>query len=411
MGTRWSMLTRLGSFALTTGLTTIVGLVAVPVIIAGTGPHLWGVQAAIQTASGLFGVFVSFGWGTTGAAHIASAIPAARPQEYVESLVSRAYLALIVYPLMVIVMGIINPAHLDIVLIGSATFLMPSLGASWYFVGEARPSRLFWFDGFPQTLGIAVSVPVMLATHSLALVLATQLIFNFAAVVVSAVTIVRTAEHPPTVVLSPRKSFARLGEQRHAVMTAGTAAMYVSLPLLIVNAFAPASVALYAMGDKLFRFALTAFLPVLQVIQGWLPEGGREDLPRRIGLTARFTPAIGILGGAFIVALGPFAARLLSSRQIDLGLSLAVPFGIVFAAVAITQVLGLACLVQLNETRSLARSTLIGALLGTVFIVVGVFVAGPQGVAWALALSEVAVLIYQYRVVTNRLRALHPAIK
>lgn len=403
MGPRWSMVKRLLSFAFTTGLTSLVGLVAVPVIIAGAGAQLWGVQAAVQTAATLFGVFVSFGWGTTGAAEIAALSPDRRPQEYANSLVSRAYLAIIVYPVMVSVMGILNPNNLPLVAVGSATFLMPFLGASWYFVGEARPARLFWLDGFPQTLGVAVSVVVMLLTRDLVAVLATQLVFNLSSVILSARRVMKSVPVAPTFHLSPRTAFARLAHQRHAVATSATAGLYVSMPLLVVNAVAPASLSLYAMGDKLFRFALTAFAPFLQLIQGWLPEGGPENLSHRIRQAARMTPVVGAAGGAAIIVLGPPAAAILSAHRIDFTLALAVPFGVIFAAVAVTQVVGLACLVQLRATRALAQSTLVGAISGIPLILIGAVSFGAVGVAWALAISELAVLIYQYGSMRRRL--------
>jgi O-antigen/teichoic acid export membrane protein len=397
------MVKRLLSFAFTTGLTSLVGLVAVPVIIAGAGAQLWGIQAAVQTAATLFGVFVSFGWGTTGAAEIAALPPDRRPQEYADSLVSRAYLAIVVYPLMVCVMGILNPDHLALVAVGSATFLMPFLGASWYFVGEARPARLFWLDGFPQTLGVATSVVVMLLTRDLVAVLATQLIFNLSSVILSARRVIKSVPVSPRLHLSPRTAFLRLAHQRHAVATSATAGLYVSMPLLVVNAIAPASLPLYAMGDKLFRFALTAFAPFLQLIQGWLPEGGPENLSHRIRQAARMTPVVGAAGGAVIVVLGPLAAAILSAHRIDFTLALSVPFGVIFAAVAVTQVVGLACLVQLRATRALARSTLVGAISGVPLIVLGAVSFGATGVAWALAISELAVLVYQYGSMRRRL--------
>jgi O-antigen/teichoic acid export membrane protein len=281
---------------------------------------------------------------------------------------------------------------------------MPFLGASWYFIGEARPARLFWLDGFPQTLGIAVSVVVMLLTHDLIAVLATQLVFNTSAVAVSARHIVRRSTERPHVDPSVRQAFRRLGHQRHAVATSATAGLYVSMPLLVINAVAPASLSLYAMGDKLFRFGLTAFAPILQLIQGWLPEGGPESLRHRIIQAARLTPLIALAGGAAIALLGPWAAGLLSAHRIDFSFALSVPFGIAFSAVAVTQVIGLACLVQLRATRALARSTFVGALCGLPLIVVGATAIGAIGVAWALALSELAVLVYQYLAMARRLR-------
>ncbi|WP_336856767.1 polysaccharide biosynthesis C-terminal domain-containing protein [Sinomonas albida] len=391
------MLGRLASFALTTGLTSVVGLISVPVIIAGAGPSLWGIQAALQTAAGLFGILVSFGWGTTGAGEIAAAPADRRPQKYVDSLVTRAYLALIAYPAMVVTMGLLNPNHLVLVAVGSATFLMPFLGASWYFIGEARPARLFWLDGFPQSIGVLAGVVVMIITHDLITVLAVQAVFNAVGVILSARTIVRSSPTALVVSYAPRESLRRLAGQRHSVMTAATSGLYVSVPLLLLNAVAPSSLSRYAMGDKLFRFGLTAFSPVLQLVQGWLPANGRSHLLVRMRLVARLVPAAGVIGAVLIALLGPIAANLLSGGEIGFTWELSIPFGLIFGAVAVTQVVGLACLVQLNETRSLARSTLAGAISGIPLIVVGALSFGAAGVAWAVALSELVVLAVQYR--------------
>jgi O-antigen/teichoic acid export membrane protein len=97
------------------------------------------------------------------------------------------------------------------------------------------------------------------------------------------------------------------------------------------------------------------------------------------------------------------AAAILSAHRIDFTLALSVPFGVIFAAVAVTQVVGLACLVQLRATRALARSTLVGAISGVPLIVLGAVSFGATGVAWALAISELAVLVYQYGSMRRRL--------
>ena len=180
--------------------------------------------------------------------------------------------------------------------------------------------------------------------------------------------------------------------------------LYVSAPLLILNVLNPALMPAYAMGDRLFRFGLTAFAPVLQFVQGWIPEAGRGSMPHRIRQAARFTPVISAVGALCILLVGPFAATVLSAGDIDFGVELALPFAIVFLVVSVTQVLGLACLVQLGRTRALMVSTFVGAVLGVPLLIAGAAFAGPVGVAWALACSEVAVLVYQSATIVRALR-------
>jgi len=396
---------RLLAFVLTTGLSSLAGVLAAPVIIAGAGEYDWGVQAAIQSAALLFGVVIAFGWGTTGAAEVASMPVEARPQWYADSLVSRIYLLCVAYPVMVTVMTLLNPDHFALVAVGSAAYTMSAVGASWYFVGQARPDRLLRLDALPQTIGILVSIGVMLLTGDLVLTVATQLVFNVSAVVMSAAVVLRDGGGPVRFDWSVRAAAVRLVDQRHAVTNSATTALYSSAPLLVLNIVAPTAMPLYAMGERLYRFALAAFVPVLQFTQGWIPERGPDELSSRIVRALRLTPLVSLAGAVCLFGFGPWAASVLSNGQIDFGFALAAPFAIVLLAVTVSQVLGLAVLVPLGRRRALAISPVIGALLGLPLLVAGAVLFSAPGVAWALAVSELAVMGYQAVVVIRELRA------
>jgi O-antigen/teichoic acid export membrane protein len=105
-----------------------------------------------------------------------------------------------------------------------------------------------------------------------------------------------------------------------------------------------------------------------------------------------------------LALLGPFAAEVLIKDPIPFGFDLSTPIGVGFAAVALSQVLGLACLVTIGRARELARSTVVGALAGTPMIVLGALNFGVVGVAWAVALSEALVAGYQFLVLRRYLR-------
>ncbi len=401
---RLSSARRLGAFTVTTGLGAAVTVLAAPVIIGGAGEYDWGVLSSIQSAAALFGVIVAFGWGTTGAGEVASMDAALRPQWYADSLVSRLYLFLIAYPAMVLVMYLLNPEHLALAAVGCATYLAAYVGASWYFIGEARPSRLFRIDMLPQTLGVLVSIGVMLLTRSLLATVATQLMFNVSAVVMSAWVILHDGERPVRFDWSPRAAVRRLRDQRHAVATSATQALYVSTPLLVLNVLSPTTMALYAMGDKLFRFGLTAFAPILQFVQGWIPERGPALAPSRIAHATRLIPVVSAVAGLCVFAFGPWAAAFLSHGEIDLGYDLSIAFGVVLFSVSLGQVLGLAALVQLGRTRDLAASTMIGAVVGVPLMIVGAIAFSVHGVVWSLAATETMVMLYQASRVARALR-------
>ncbi|WP_155845515.1 MULTISPECIES: lipopolysaccharide biosynthesis protein [unclassified Arthrobacter] len=397
-------LARLAKFALTVGLGTVVGLIAIPVITDVVGSGLWAILALVQSLATLFGVLVAFGWGTVGPSMVASLPAAERPQLFADSLVTRSYLYLLTAPIMGCVMIALQPAHAAFVFLASLTYLLPFLGASWYFIGEAKPTRLFLADALPQLAGTVAGLFVLTNTRDLTLMVLTQLLFSLFAVAISAVVVLGSAKSTLSFDFSIRGSWSRMQLQRHGVITAATGSLYVNLPILAVTILIPSHLDVYAFADRLFRYGAVAFSPVLQFIQGWIPEGGVRDQKHRIRRAAQAAPLIGVAGGLALAILGPFAAQVLVKDPIPFGTSLSVPIGVAFAAVALSQVLGLACLVAVGRARDLARSTLIGALAGAPMIVAGALSLGVVGVAWAVAISEALVAAYQLVVLRRHMR-------
>ncbi|MFC4394726.1 lipopolysaccharide biosynthesis protein [Arthrobacter sedimenti] len=395
---------RMGTFALTVGAGTVVGLLAIPIITRVVGADAWAVQVLVQSLATLFGVVVAFGWGTIGPGLVASHDRRDRPQLFLDSLITRTYLLLVAAPVMMIVLAVLRPREAVFVSIASAAYLMPFVGASWYFVGEGKPMRLFLFDALPQLLGTVAGVGVLVMTGDFTLLVITQLVFNICAVVISSRVILRDGSGQLAPNFSLRNSLRQMAQQRHGVITAATGSFYVNLPMVAVNMIIPAQLASYAIADRLFRFSVTAFSPILQFVQGWIPEGGAGSTAHRIRRAAQFAPLLGIVGGSVLAAAGPWAAQLLVPGPTNFGYNLSIPVGTSFAAVAVSQVIGLACLVPIGKARELARSTLVGAVLGTPLILLGAAYFGVAGVIWGMAISEVAVAAFQVYVLRRYLR-------
>ena len=400
----------MSAYVATTATTSIVSLLVSYFIIGAAGAIEWGILGGVQSAVVLFAVFVAFGWGTTGAAEVAQLRPEDRPQFYADSLVSRTYLFLLVYPIAVIIMWALNPSYLLLVVVAVGAALVLQLGASWYFIGAADPARLFRFDAVPQMIGLIVSLGVVLLTRDLVATVATQFLFNLAAVVLSARAITRTAT-PVRWDLSVSHAARRLIGQRHSVVTAATTALYVAAPVLILNVLLRFEMldtivlAIYVVGERLFRLALTAYSPILQFVQGWLPEAGADQLVPRMRSAMRWAPAVAVAGAGALLLLGPFAAGILTQRDpIPFGFDMSAPFAAVFLCVALSQVLGLAVLVQLGRTKDLTTSTVLGAAIGVPLLVAGALLGGVHGVSWALAASELVVVVVQIRMVRRELR-------
>jgi O-antigen/teichoic acid export membrane protein len=392
-------LRRLATFAATVGVGTLVGILAIPIVIRIAGSEAWAVQAVCQSIASMFGVLVGFGWGTTGPSMVASTPQDRRFQLFADSLSSRIYLFILGAPLMAAFMVVLQPHYVPLVILGSFAYLLPSLGAAWYFVGESRPARLFFFDAAPQMLGTLLGIVGLAWTGRIEVLVLSQLLFNLAGVTVSAFVVLNRARRLYRLNVGLKESFTRLAHQRHGVITAATGSLYVNLPLIVISAWLPLQLDLYTMIDRIFRYSVTAFSPILQFIQGWIPEGGRESLRHRMMRGIQAGVMFGVLGGAAILLLSPTVSSVLSHQELILPSTLSAPVALSFFSVALSQVLGLACLVIIGRGSALAKSTVLGALAGAPLILIAALTTDVVGVAWAVTASELVVASYQFIVV------------
>ncbi|MDQ0800639.1 hypothetical protein [Arthrobacter sp. SLBN-112] len=399
-----SLVRRFGGFATSLVFSTAVNLLAIPFVISTLGKEVWGELALAQATAAIFGIIVAFGWGTVGAALVASLPAEKRPQMFVDSLVSRGYLLLFGAPVMFVVMLLISKTDPFVAALASVAYVLPFVGASWFFIGQAKPWRLFLFDVLPQGLGtIAGLVLIQLIPHPIVFVLS-LLVFNLLAVVSGAAGVLAQAERPLEADLRIGPAMKRLKDQKHGVIAAGTGSLNSNLPMLVVNQVVNAALPQYALADKLFRFAVAGFGPILQVIQGWIPEAGRTQSLRRIATVAKLAPAAGLIAGGLLAVLTPWASTIFSGGAIVIGFSLSIPFGAILAGVLIAQIVGLACLIPLGRGAALATSTAVGAALNVPLMLVLGLLMGAPGVAWSVGLAEFVVAGYQLMVVRKCLQ-------
>ncbi|WP_406637431.1 lipopolysaccharide biosynthesis protein [Pseudarthrobacter quantipunctorum] len=406
MAPDFSVLRRLTTFAATVGASTLVGILAIPIIIRVAGTEAWAVQVVCQSVASLFAVVIGFGWGTTGPSMVASTPRQGRFQLFADSLVSRTYLFIIGAPAMATLMIVLQPNYVALVVLGTVAYLLPSVGAAWYFIGESNPKRLFFLDASPQLLGTIVGIVGLYWTGQIEALVFCQMVFTLLGVILSASVVLRGGKGLFHCDLGLKASFSRLSHQRHGVITAATGSLYVNLPLVAVSAWLPLQLDLYAMIDRIFRYSVTAFSPVLQFVQGWVPEGGDESLRHRIKRAIQAGAMLGALGSAAIFLLSPVISSLLSDGKLVVPTSLSLPVALSFFSVALSQILGLACLVLIGRGAALAKSTVLGAVAGAPLILITALNTNVTGVAWAVAASELVVTIYQLVVIRRFFRGL-----
>ena len=101
---------------------------------------------------------------------------------------------------------------------------------------------------------------------------------------------------------------------------------------------------------------------------------------------------LGALGGVVYAVAGPWIGEVLSGGTLTISFALAVPMAVNLAAILASQLTGFACLTAFGLTRTLATSTIVGAVVGTALMVPLLLWIGAPGVAWGLAIAELCVL-------------------
>lgn len=396
---------KVGAFAVNVGFATVLGVVSIPTLVGSIGPEAWASIALSQSVSQLFGILVAFGWGATGPSTIAAAPPSDRPRIYRQSLISRSYLFVIGYLAQTVALTLLTRGDLALAALGSFAYLLPFVGASWYFVGDARPGRMFLCDSLPSLIGAVSGLIGAAITHNPLVFLALQATGNLCSVIIDAIVILRKSPSSGAALgLSPRAALLGLKGQSHAVTSAILSGLYVNTPIVAVQILDPRLLPVYTMADRFFRYASVAYSPIQQYLQGWVPHRGVAEQERRIRLAVWVALGFGVAGGAAVAVLSPFLSVLLSHGKIAVPFAFSVPLGIAFVGVAMSAVVGYACLVVLDRSPVLAASTFVGAVVGIPLMILFAALHLPAGVAWGVAASELLVSGYQLTALAAELR-------
>ena len=392
---------RLSGFTVSVLIVALLGVVAIPLLILTVGRFTWGTLVLIQTLAQFGGILVAFGWGAVGAATVAGILDQRRPAFFRRSLRARVGLYACVLPLLALLLMALTRGEVFLSILGSAVYLLPYLGANWYFTGEGRPKRLLLFDTVPTVIGGVLGLVGVWFTHELWVYLAFQGLGYLAAVTISALVVHRSPQDADFVDSTPLRTL--LATQRHAVSATLVSSLYVTLPMIAVQTFLLPLQPMYAMANQLFKYASIALLPIQQFFQSWVPvnDGGRS---RRMRIASWSALGIGVIGGALIAFLSPWVSVLLSGGDNPVPVSVSLPLGIAFVGIATAAVVGYACLVSLGRVRALATSTMIGAIVGAPLIILFAVLGSVPAVAWAVAISELCVAGYLLSALRNAMR-------
>ncbi|WP_150116567.1 hypothetical protein [Williamsia herbipolensis] len=395
---RFEQIVRKSPYLWTFALTVLAGLASLPIVISSYGSETWA-AIALGQAVGTFGaVCVSFGYGAFGPSYVASADPALRPALYVDSLIIRAPILVLSTALCSAAAWILAPSAPAVGVCASVAGLLFGMNGNWFFIGSARPVAMFMTDAVPRLSGVVVGLSIAMAGGQVAFFVGAQLLGSFLSIPASAAVAIGRNKVSQRKIRTLSDYWDALRNQSSGFLLAGTASLYVSLPVALVALVAPNSLPAYALGDKLVRFATAGLTIVTQVLQGWVPASrSMDELVARSARSARAIAVWAVLVGVLFCALAKFVGVSLSHGQIALPWALVVPMAVSLSCIVVSQFFGLVVLPAFNKQSVAVASTVIGAVVATATAVVAVSVF-RQGytVAISVAAAEVCVLLYQY---------------
>jgi len=374
-----------------------VSLLTIPVVISVAGPTSWSGLIVGQTVGAVFAVVVGFGWSVTGPATISAMQPSERVVYFAGSLVTRVGLLIVTAIPYGLVVYLVSPTDTSwfVNAVAGGCVLATGISSSWFFVGESDPARLLLYESAPRVLAAIVAAAALIGSGLVWVFVGVQALGELFIACTSAASILRR-ERGLRLNLSVRAACQRLGENSAGAMTAITSTAYLQAPLLIVSSLGYSDLSAFALADKVQKFSTRMLSPVYQVSQGYVPA--MPDLQvtlARSKAAAYAAGALAIVCASLFAVVLPVMSGPLSAGGIEVDLAMSVPFAGALMFVVVTGVIGPACLVALGRARSVALSTVAGALAGVPVAFVFGIGWGAEGVAWSVVLAEGVVLTYQ----------------
>ncbi|WCM56347.1 lipopolysaccharide biosynthesis protein [Microbacterium sp. EF45047] len=393
-------------FSLSIILSTLVGVFSIPVLISTIGDTTWGRLAVLQAIAQFLAVIVGFGWGATGPSTVAGLPAADRKTFFATSVRARVIIllpALLIGSVAATLIARTDPLAAALAMLTSAA---PAVGAAWYFIGTNRPVALFLFDALPAILGQVAGLIGVIFLPSLLVYVAATALFAVIGVLLSWMYVATRPEDGDWRVDRSEGLRTLWRDQLPGFTATFTGSITSTLPIVIVSLIVPpTAVPLYALIDRLSRYAVLVLAPVLQAIQGWVPEAGRQHLASRSRIAILVSCGIGLAGGIAMAVCAPWASVLLSQGAIAVPILLSLVMGVGFAGEAISQVTGLAVLVTIGRSRELALSAGVATVGGMAGVVLGTTLAGVPGAVLALASTSVGLALYRSRTALRALAA------
>jgi len=297
-------------------------------------------------------------------------------------------------PAVIVIVALLTPSAGRVIGICMAGVIaLSGLSAAWFNIGEGRPSDIAIYEALPRMLATGISA-IGLAIFNAPILYPVLLgIFTIAGLTMFTHRVCGNTFSSHVSDSSLRKT---LRPAVPAAVTVTAGAGYSSSTVAIVAISAPlSSQSAYVSGDKVYGLGLYAITAVANSFQGWVAEVAGVRAWKRMKAAIVAHAFLGIIGGLVLAISGPAATRLLFGKRLEASRETMTWLGVSFLFLSLNTALGRLALTPLQQDRAVLFSTLSGSVVGVPLLIIGADVAGANGAAFGLAVSQGVVLLVQ----------------
>ncbi|MDY0908993.1 polysaccharide biosynthesis protein [Microbacterium sp. CFBP9034] len=383
-----SLMLRLAGFTGAPILSALAPFIILPVVSRVVGDDGWANFSAGQSIGILGMVGVLFGWGIVGPVRVARATDV-RERALIlhESIRSRLVTSLIAVPVAAVATYLVcGPSYRWESVFVAVAMTLGGLTPAWFCIGQGNPRGLMWFDALPKLAASLLALPLVGLTGQVAWYPALLLAFTLPAFAIHA----RLTAHGDA--LGDARPRGLLTVLRTLVPTAtidATANAYGSTAIPIATAGLAASEASsFASADRAYRVAVMAVIACGNAFQAWVLDPADPDPLRRHRIAIVAHAGLGLVGGAALALLGPWATGLLFGEAVAAEPVPCLLFGVAFFFLSATTPLIRNVLIPAQRYRYVFIATLAAAAVGIVTMITGSSLGSPSIVALGVAASE-----------------------
>lgn len=388
-----SLILRFAGFTGAPIISALAPFIILPVVSRVVGEAGWGNFSAGQSIGVLGMVAILFGWGVLGPVRVARAeSDRERTMILRESLRSRLLLTAIVVPVLAVVTWFVCTDSYRIESVAVAVAMsLGGLTPAWFCIGEGNPKGVMLYDALPKLAASLIALPIIAISGQVIWYPILLVVCTLPAFALHAWSTVRTHAHPDHHP-QPVRSVLRNLVTTAAIDATGNAYGSTAIPIATVG-LSSADASAFASADRVYRIGTLAVVAVGNAFQAWVLQNGAPDARTRQRVALSTHAVLGVVGGAGIALLGPWATSIVFGAQVAAQPGPSALYAMAFVCISLATPMIRNLLIPAGRFRVVLLATISAAVVGITVMLAGASLGSANIIALGVGLSELTALL------------------